>query len=105
MGRRIQRGDSVVVLSGAESGRTGKVLRVDPSKNRVYVEGLNMQYKHMRRSQENPKGGRIRREGPINLSNVAIWSESKNAPQRLRVEIRDNKRVRVGVKDGAVLDS
>jgi large subunit ribosomal protein L24 len=104
MSRRIQRGDTVVVLAGAENGRTGKVLRVDPKKSRVYVEGLNMQYKHMRRSQENPKGGRVRREGPIHLSNVAIWSEGKGEAQRVRMEERDGRRVRVGAKDGSVLD-
>jgi len=104
MARRIKNGDSVVVLAGAEKGRTGKVLRVDPEKSRVYVEGLAMQYKHVRRSQQNPKGGRVRREGPIHLSNVALWSESKSAGQRFRVENRDGKRVRVGQKDGAVLD-
>ena len=104
MARRIKTGDSVVVISGVEKGRTGKVLRVDPVKQRVYVEGLAMQYKHVRRSQQNPKGGRVRREGPIHLSNLALWSESKSEAQRFRVEARDGKRVRVGVKDGSVLD-
>ena len=59
MSLRIKRGDTVVVLAGADKGRTAKVLRVDPKKSRVYVEGVAMQYRHVRRSQQNPKGGRI----------------------------------------------
>lgn len=104
MARRIKVGDTVVVISGVEKGRTGKVLRVEVPKNRLYVEGLAMQFKHVRRSQQNPKGGRIQREGPIHVSNVALWSDQKSAGQRFRVEARDGKRVRVGVKDGAVFE-
>jgi len=104
MGRRIKRGDTVVVTAGADQGRTGKVLRVDPAKKRVYVEGAAMQYKHVRRSQENPKGGRLHREGPIHISNVSLWSDKAGAAQRFRVETRDGGRVRVGKKDGEALD-
>ena len=104
MALRIKRGDVVVVRSGEDRGKTGKVLRVDPEAGRVYVEGVNLQYKHMKRTQQNPKGGRVRREGPIALSKVMLWSESKKKGQRFRVETRDGKRVRVGVKDGAVYE-
>jgi large subunit ribosomal protein L24 len=104
MAQRIKRGDTVVVLAGADKGRTGKVLRVEPAKRRVYVEGLRMQFKHVRRSQQNPKGGRVHREGPLDLSNVALWADKQGSGQRFRVETRDGNRVRVGVKDGAVHD-
>ena len=104
MSRRIKRGDSVMVLAGAERGQVAKVLRVEPGKSRVFVEGLAMQFKHVRRSQQNPKGGRIRREGPIHLSNVALYSDKAGAAQRFRIEERDGARVRVGVKDGEVID-
>ena len=102
MALRIRQGDEVVILAGAERGRRGRVLRVDPRKQRVYVEGCGMQFKHVRRSQQNPKGGRVEREGPIHLSNVALWSESEGKAQRFRVESRDDSRVRVGIKDGKV---
>ncbi len=102
MARRIRRGDEVILLSGAEKGRTGKVLKVEAEKDRVYVEGLAMQFRHVKRSQQNPKGGRVQREGPIHISNVAAVSGSSG--QRFRVETRDGKRVRVGVKDSNVLD-
>jgi large subunit ribosomal protein L24 len=101
MALRIKRGDTVVVLSGAEKGKTGKVLRVEEGK--VVVEGVNLQYKHMKRTQQNPKGGRVRREGPLHLSKVMLWSDSQKKGQRFRIEVRDGKRVRVGVKDGAVI--
>jgi large subunit ribosomal protein L24 len=100
MALRIKRGDTVVVLSGAEKGKTGKVLRVEEGK--VVVEGVNLQYKHMKRTQQNPKGGRVRREGALHASKVMLWSESEKKAQRFRVEVRDGKRVRVGAKDGAV---
>jgi len=103
MALRIKRGDTVVVRSGDDRGKTGKVLRVDPKSDRVYVEGVNLQYKHMKRTQQNPKGGRVRREGPLHLSKVMLWSDSQKKGQRFRIEVRDGKRVRVGVKDGAVI--
>ena len=104
MARRIKRGDSVIVLAGAEKGRSGKVLRVETAKNRVYVEGVAMQFKHVRRSQQNPKGGRVEREGPVNISNVALVGTEDGPGQRFRIEDRDGRRVRVGVRDGEVKD-
>jgi large subunit ribosomal protein L24 len=104
MALRIKRGDVVVVRSGADKGKTGKVLRVELATGRVVVEGVNLQYKHMKRTQQNPKGGRVRREGPIAGSKVMLWSEKLGKGQRFRIESRDGKRVRVGVKDGVVFD-
>ena len=94
----------MVVLAGAEKGRTGKVLRVDSGKNRVYVEGLAIQFKHVRRSQQNPKGGRVEREGPLHVSNVALVSSKDGSAQRFRVQEQDGRRVRVGSKDGEAKD-
>jgi large subunit ribosomal protein L24 len=102
MALRIKRGDTVVVISGDDKGKTGKVIRVDPGEQRVWVEGVNLQYKHLRRTQQNPKGGRVRREGPLHASKVMLWSEQHKKGQRFRVEVRDGKRVRVGKEDGAV---
>ena len=109
MALRIKRGDVVVVRSGVDKGKTGKVIRVDGTDSKdgackVYVEGVNLQYKHMKRTQQNPKGGRVRREGPLNASKVMLWSEKLGKGERFRIETRDGKRVRVGVKDGAVFE-
>ena len=103
MALRIKRGDLVVVRSGADKGKTGKVIRVEVANERLYVEGVNLQYKHMKRTQQNPKGGRVRREGPLHASKVMLWSEKLGKGQRYRIETRDGNRVRVGVKDGVVL--
>ena len=61
MSRRIRTGDTVAVVAGDDKGKRGKVLRVIPEKDRVVVEGVNLVYKHLRKSQQNPNGGRIRR--------------------------------------------
>ena len=95
MARRIKRGDNVVILAGAEKGQVGKVLRVVPEKNRAYVEGLRMQFKHVRRSQEMPQGGRTRREYPVDLSNIAFFDAESGRGVRLGTTVVDGKKVRV----------
>lgn len=79
---RIKKGDFVQVISGAERGNRGKVLRVLPKKNRVIVEGLNYIYKHLRKSQQSPQGGRIEKEASIHASNVMIFCPNSQAPTR-----------------------
>lgn len=77
----IKKDDMVVVISGAEKGKSGKVLRVDRKADRVYVEGVNIQKKAIRRSQEKPQGGIIDVEGPIHISNVMEEGRYKARPQ------------------------
>jgi len=78
MALKIRRGDTVQVMSGKDSGKTGRVLRVDPKKNRLFVEGLNIVKRHQRpRSLKDTQrggkvGGVIEKEGPIHVSNVMI---------------------------------
>jgi len=67
---RIKTGDTVCVISGPDKGQTGRVLRVLPQRNKVVVEGVANSYKHVRRSQKNPQGGRLSTERPIQISNV-----------------------------------
>ncbi len=66
----VKKGDTVLVLSGADKGKTGRVLRVIPEKDRVVVEGVNVIKKHSRPTQRNPKGGIVEKEAPIHISNV-----------------------------------
>lgn len=66
----VKKGDQVVVLSGAERGKRGKIIAVNPKKNRAIVEGLKMIKRHMRKSQQNPQGAIVEREGSIHLSNL-----------------------------------
>jgi large subunit ribosomal protein L24 len=102
MAMKIRRNDTVVVISGKDRGKRGKVLRVDPGKNRVYVEGLNIIKRHQRpRSLKDTQrggkvGGVIEKEGPIHASNVMLIDPKENKPTRVGVERGDDgKRVRV----------
>jgi large subunit ribosomal protein L24 len=99
---KIRRDDLVQVISGKDAGKTGKVLRVEPKKNRLYVEGLNIVKRHQRpRSvKETQRGGQvggvIEKEGPIHVSNVMLVDPKENKPTRIGIEREaDGKRVRV----------
>ena len=91
-GMKIRKGDSVEVISGKDSGKQGKVLRVEPKKNRLYVEGLNIVKRHQRpRSLKDTQrggkvGGVIEKEGPIHASNVMVLDPKDNKPTRIRIE-------------------
>ena len=101
----IKRGDKVAVISGAhKSNSPHEVLQVDADNGRVIVEGVNLRWKHERRTQQNPEGGRIQKEFPIDASNVLLWSEKAGKGVRTRVEIQDGKKVRVGVPCGTKFD-
>ena len=93
----IKKGDKVAVISGAyKSSQPHEVLRVVAEKGQVIVEGINLRWKHQRRSQQNPKGGRTQKEFPIAASNVLLFSEKAGKGVRTRIEVVDGKRVRVG---------
>jgi large subunit ribosomal protein L24 len=106
---KIRSGDHVKVISGKDRGKTGRVLRVDPKRERVIVEHLNMIKRHTRPSQvagaqsEASLGGVIEREGPIHISNVMLL-DAKGNPTRVRIEREGGKRVRVAKSTGARLD-
>jgi large subunit ribosomal protein L24 len=106
---KIRSGDHVKVISGKDRGKTGRVLRVDPKRERVFVEHLNMIKRHTRPSQvagaqsEASLGGVIEREGPIHVSNVMLL-DAKGNPTRVRIEREGGKRFRVAKSSGARLD-
>jgi large subunit ribosomal protein L24 len=102
---KIRRDDSVVVISGKDRGKTGKVLRVDPAKQRVYVEGLNIVKRHQRpRPGSTDPGGVIEKEGPIHISNVMLLDPQSNKPTRVGVVREDGKRYRVARASGDRID-
>lgn len=105
MPNRLRQGDMVSVVSGDDRGKRGRILRVITEKNRVIVEGVNLVFKHLRRSQQNPQGGRVRREAPIAASNVMPVDPESNLPTRVSFRIVDGKRTRVGRKTGAALSA
>jgi len=100
----VKRGDQVVVIAGNERGKRGRILRVLPKENRVVVEGVNIRVKHLRKTQANPQGGRIEREFPIHVSNVLLWSERAGKGVRVRQQVQDGRKVRVGIPCGTVFD-
>jgi large subunit ribosomal protein L24 len=80
---RIKTNDTVRVIAGEDRGVSGKVLRVSRKDNKLVVEGVNRVYKHVRRSQRNPQGGRLSKEMPISISNVLLVCESCGAAARM----------------------
>ncbi len=107
---RIRKDDMVVVIAGDHKGARGKVLRVLPEKQRVLVEGVNMVYRHVRKSQRNPQGGRIQKEAPLHLSNVMPLDPKADRGVRVRYELVSGggkvakRRIAAGRKaSGAVL--
>jgi large subunit ribosomal protein L24 len=92
---RVRKDDTVVVTSGKDRGKTGKVLRTEPAKQRVYVEGLNIVKRHTRPrsikdTQKGEAGGIIEQEGPIHVSNVMLLDPQDNKPSRVGIRVSDD---------------
>ena len=110
MALKIRRDDMVRVISGKERGRTGRVLRVDREKHRVYVEGLNIIKRHQKprslrdaqRAQE--VGGIVEKEGPIHISNVMLLDPKSGEPTRVGISRESGQRRRVSRTTGEVID-
>lgn len=100
---KIRKGDSVVVRSGKDKGRTGTVVQVLPKEGKVVVGGVNIATRHRKPSQQNPQGGLDRFEAPMAISKVAV-ADKDGKPTRVRFELRDGKKVRVAVKSGETID-
>ena len=83
MASKIRKGDTVEVRAGKDLGKRGEVLRVDPDTGKVLVQGVNQVYKHMRPSRENPQGGRVHKEMPLDISNVMVVDPKTNQPTRV----------------------
>ena len=100
---KIKKGDSVVVLSGKDKGRTGTVLQVLPKDGKIVVEGVNVATRHRKPTQTNPQGGIERNPAPMAISKVAV-ADKDGKPTRVRFEVKDGKKVRVAVKSGETID-
>ena len=107
---RIRRDDQVKVIAGKDRGKTGRVLRVEPKRHRLYVEGLNIVKRHTKprslrdtqRAQE--IGGIVEMEGPIHVSNVMLIDPQSGEPTRVGVNREGGKRVRVAKKSGKEIE-
>jgi len=98
---RLKVGDLVVVISGEDKGKTGKVSRVLPDQGKVVVEGVNVVRKHVRSMPERP-GGIVEMEAPVFASKVMPVDPETKKPTRVKVQVKDGQKVRVA-KSGAVL--
>ena len=97
MARHIKAGDTVVITTGADKGKTGRVLRVLVGRDRVVVEGINRVWKHVRPSQRNPQGGRIQKDAPIHISNVMPLDPTTGKGTRVKFEERNGKKHRIAI--------
>ena len=106
MPARIRKDDEVVVISGKDRGRKGRVLRVDVARERVIVEGVNIVKRHQRPTPGRPDeiAGVIEREASIHVSNVALLDPKDGRPTRVGVEIADGTRYRVARRSGTRID-
>ena len=102
--QKIKKGDTVVILSGKDKGKTGEVLKAMPKEDKVLVSGVNVAVRHRKPSQANPQGGLDRREAPLHVSKVAVADPKSGKPTRVRFETRDGKKVRVAAKSGELIN-
>jgi large subunit ribosomal protein L24 len=110
MALKIRRDDTVRIIAGKDKGKTGRVLRVDPKKERVVVEGANIIKRHTRprtlrdtqRAQE--LGGIVEKEGPIHVSNVMLIDPDSGEPTRVGVRRQGARRTRIAKKSGKEID-
>ena len=101
---KIRKGDTVVVLSGKDKGKTGEVIRSMPKDSKVVVSGVNVAARHRKPPQVNPQGGIERKEAPLHVSKVAIADPKTGKPTRVRFETRGDKKVRVAAKSGELIN-
>jgi len=101
----VKKGDEVIVLSGKDKGKKGRILVSYPKESRVLVEGVNIIKRHTKPNQANPQGGIIEREAPIHVSNVSIADPKSGKPTRIGMRILvDGTKVRYAKKSGEVID-
>ena len=96
----LKRNDLVVVISGVHAGKQGRILRVVSEKNQVIVQGINLRYKHLRRSQKNPQGGRVQKEAALFASKVELVDPKTNRPTRVGFRLEGGHKIRYSKKSG-----
>ena len=100
---KIKKGDTVQIISGNEAGKSGRIIKIFRTKNKIVVEGLNMVKKHARPTQENPQGGIMQMEAAIHISNVMFIADGK--PTRIGYKtLEDGRKVRYAKTTGEVIN-
>ncbi|MBN2980490.1 50S ribosomal protein L24 [Cohnella algarum] len=101
----VKKDDNVIVITGKDKGKKGRVIAAYPRENRVLVEGVNMVKKHTRPSTNNPQGGIIEQEAPIHVSNVMHVDPKSGKPTRIGHKVLENgKKVRIAKRSGQEID-
>ena len=100
---KIYKGDMVKIVSGNDKGKTGRVIKVFPDKNRIIVEGVNVVKKHSRPSQENPQGGIVEKELSVHLSNLSLVHKGKKVKVGFKM-LENGKKVRINKLNGSTID-
>ncbi|OQY40091.1 50S ribosomal protein L24 [Candidatus Atribacteria bacterium 4572_76] len=101
----FKKGDNVLVITGEDKGKKGKIVRIFPKKTEVIVEGVNFLKKHSKPTQKVPQGGIVKQEGTLHTSNIRLICNKCNKPTAIRREkIKEGKRVRVCKKCGEIID-
>ena len=102
---KIKRGDTVVIRSGKDKGRTGTVMQVMPKDGKVLVQGVNVAARHRKPTQANPQGGIDRREAPLAICKVALADPKDGKATRIGFKTMDDgRKVRVAKRSGEVID-
>lgn len=100
----VKKDDKVMVITGKDKGKTGRVIVAYPRENRVLVEGINMVKRHTKPSQQNQQGGIIEQEAAIHASNVMLLDPKSGKPTRIGYKVENGKKVRVAKRSGEVID-
>lgn len=101
----VKKDDTVIVITGKDKGKKGRIIEAYPRENRVLVEGVNMVKKHQKPNQQNPQGGILNQEAPIHVSNVMLADPKSGKPTRIGYKVLENgEKVRIAKKSGEVID-
>ena len=103
MAAKLKKGDTVVVLTGKDKGKTGEIVSVDPKAGKAIVDGLNVAIRHTRQSQTS-QGGRVPKALPVDLSNLA-YVDANGKPTRVGFRMEGDKKVRFAKTTGDVIDA
>lgn len=101
----VKKDDVVIVITGKDKGKKGRIIAAYPRENRVLIEGVNLVKKHAKPSQQNPQGGILTQEAPIHVSNVMLVDPKTGKPTRVGYKVLENgQKVRIAKKSGEVID-
>ena len=103
MAAKLRKGDKIIVLAGKDKSKTGEIVKILPKLKRAVVSGVNTVIRHTKQTQ-NSQGGRISKEMPLNLSNLALIDPKDGGPTRVGFKIVDGKKVRYAKKSGEILN-